>query len=155
MLPVAVTVVIAAEPEQINLADVEAVEDSCYTDTDSMNGKQFAELLTCETDRFRVNQTWIVKRAADTLTGRLGIPDTLGSGSNQSVQVEIIADGTVLETLTASYGLPTVPIDVDITGALRLTFRVRSLTRDYSTAGLAKLRVSGDAKKLSTLEVYE
>ncbi|MGD9959427.1 PASTA domain-containing protein [Nocardioides sp.] len=151
LLPVDVTVVVSAEPDSVNLAELVAAEDNCYTDTDSLNGKQYDELLTCETDRYPLNQTWVVKRAADRVSGVLGVPDS--GEPKEAVELRIIADGEVLTTLTTEYG-SVVPFDVSIAGKLRLTFQVRSQTREYSTAGLARLKLLGDAKLLNKLEVY-
>ena len=148
-LPVAVRVVIAAEPESRPLVEVAAVEDNCSIDDDSLDGQTYRELLVCETDRYPINQTWVIKKAATTLAGIVGVPDTTEPGS--AVEVQLLADGTLRRTLTVGYG-QTVPFRIDVTGVLRLTLRVRSQTRDYSTAGFAHLRLLGDATALDSLE---
>jgi hypothetical protein len=148
LLPVAVTVVIAAEPDEVALIDVAATEDTCYTDTDSLNGRTYDRLLLCSADAGPVSQTWVVKRAGSRLTGVVGIPDS--GDPSQSMQIEIVADGLVVSTLVATYG-KTTPFEVDMSGVLRLSLRYRSSTRDYATLGVAQLRLLGDPELLDEL----
>lgn len=149
LLPVAVTVVVAAEPEEVDLAALSAVDDNCYTQSDSLNGTQFANLLTCSSDRTAYEQSWIIKRAASRVSGVLGIPDS--SEPRETMQLEILVDDVVVASYTAEYGA-TSRFDVDVTGALRLTLRFRSLTNDYATLGIGHLRLLGDAQLLKKLE---
>jgi len=151
VLPVAVTVVISAEPDELNLTDVVPVDDTCYSDEDSIAGSTFNNLLACSAYEEPEKQSWVVKRAGTRLSGVVGILDS-GDPAEQAV-VEVIGDGAVLKTVTARYGEST-RLDVDVTGVLRLTIRYRSLSEDGATVGLGRLVLLGDAAALATLETY-
>jgi hypothetical protein len=151
VLPVAVTVVISAEPDELNLTDVVPVDDTCYSDEDSIAGSTFNNLLACSAYEEPEKQSWVVKRAGTRVTGVVGILDS-GDPAEQAV-VEVIGDGAVLKTVTARYGEST-RLDVDVTGVLRLTIRYRSLSEDGATVGLGRLVLLGEAAVLATLETY-
>lgn len=157
LLPVAVTVVIAAEPDTLMLSDVVAVEDNCYSgDSDSIAGQTFNYLITCDAYEDPESSSWVVKRAAYRLTGTAGVLDSGDPG--ERMLVEVIGDGTVLQTLDVSYG-QSAGIDIDLRGVLRLSIRYRTLGTDedgdgYGTVGLGRLRLLGDASLLKTLETY-
>jgi hypothetical protein len=152
LLPVAVTVVIAAEPDELLLSDVVAVEDNCYSgDTDSIAGTTFNNLISCSAYEESETSSWVIKRAAYRLTGTVGILDS--GEPTERVQVEVIGDGRVLQTVPVAYG-ESVRINADISGVLRLSLRYRSLTKDYGTVGFGRLTLLGDAALLKTLDRY-
>ncbi|HRK46784.1 MAG TPA: PASTA domain-containing protein, partial [Nocardioides sp.] len=148
-LPETVSVTISAEPDELPMTEVSAVESSCFTDDDSLNGTTFADLLVCETDRDVAEQTWLIRRAGSRLTAVVGIPDSQDPDS-PAMTVEVVGDGRVLTSLTAAYGT-TQPLDVDVSGVLRLTIRYRSTTQDYGYVGLGQLTLLGDADALAGL----
>jgi hypothetical protein len=150
-LPDAVTVTVASQPDELSLNQVEAFEDSCWTNDDSMNGVDHTEMYTCETDSEPVQQGWIVNRSAQRLRGVVGIPDSSSPGDRMTL--EVLGDGVVLSTVQAEYGA-TSPLDVDVAGVLRLTMRVRSTTDEYGTIGLADLVLVGDQRRLSKLDTW-
>lgn len=148
-LPDEVTVVVAAAAGEVALADFPAVDDSCYTTEESMNGDPYAVLLTCEADRSAVTHSWVVGRAGSRLTGVLGVPDSEDPGT--TMQLEVLGDGRQLAVFEAAYGT-TQRVEVDVTGVLRLTLRYRAPGADYGVLGLGRLRLEGDETVLRRLE---
>ena len=157
LLPVAVTVVISAEPDTLLLSEVEAVEDNCYSgDSDSIGGTTFNNLFACGAYEDPESSSWVIKRAAYRLTGTAGVVDS-GEPTERAL-IEIIGDGTVLQTIDVSYG-ESARINADIRGVLRLSIRYRALGKDeygdrYGTVGLGRLTLLGDAALLKTLDSY-
>jgi hypothetical protein len=147
-LPETVSVTISAEPDELALVEVSPVDDTCFTDQDSINGTSYDDLLVCSTDSSAADQAWLIGRAGARLTGVVGVPDS--SDPSSSMTVQIIGDGQVLASFTATYGSEQ-PLDVDVTGVLRLTIRYGSTTNDYGDVGLGHLTLLGDADLLAAL----
>jgi len=120
-----------------------------------MNGTDYGDLFTCDAEQDLETQEWVVKRAATRLTGDLGIPDTAGA-AGQSVQVNIVGDGTTLGTFTAAYGQVS-PVDLDLTGVLRLTISYKALSGfdpdsfESVVLGMGNMVLDGDTASLATL----
>lgn len=147
-LPETVSVTISAEPDELPLVEVSAVDDTCFTSEDSINGTTYDDLLVCSTDRSAADQAWLIARAGARLTGVVGVPDS--SDPSSSMAVQVIGDGQVLASFTATYG-SAQPLDVDVSGVLRLTIRYQSTTNDYGDVGLGHLTLLGDADLLAAL----
>lgn len=145
-----VRLVIAAEPGEVKLATVDSQDGYCYTDEDSMNGRDFAELLVCEAYDDAESDAWVIDRAATSLTAIIGVPDS--GEPSESIHLDVVGDGTVLASYDVSYGA-TRRIEVDLTGVLRLTFRYRSNTRDYGYLGIGAATLLGDQRGLDDLAV--
>lgn len=147
-LPMTVTVTVAAQPDELALTALDPVDYDCFTDSDSLNGASYDELLTCETDAEPAVHSWVIGRVAERVRGVVGISDS--GDASQTMSLQILGDGVPLKTIRAEYGA-TVPFDLDVSGVLRLTFRARSTSFDYATLGIANLRLLGDQKRLEGL----
>jgi hypothetical protein len=152
-LPDLVTVVAAEPGVSVYLANLRSVDNSCSSGSLNLNGTAYDNSLSCSA---RANEardhTWIASRAADRLTGVLGVPDE--SNPADSAVVDVIADGTVVATYTAQYGA-TVEIDAKVTGALRVTIRLRDPVAESSYSnvriGFGDLRFTGGAGAMARL----
>lgn len=149
LLPVAVTVLIGAPPEEIALADLDTLDYSCSTDRESMGGTVYPHLLLCDFSPRQGSETWIVGRAANRVAGVLGLPDSYAEPGD-SVTLEVVGDGVVRQSVVATYGTPT-RFDVDVQGVLRLQLRYRTEGTKYSSIGLGRLRLLGDPEALRRL----
>ena len=150
LLPVAVTVTIAAEPGEVALSEIESEEGGCSTEDDQMNGTEYIGLISCSAYDEPEASVWLINRAAQRLTARIGIPDSSGTGSDRA-RLVIRGDGRVLGSFDVSYGR-TQDIDVNVSGVLRLSVEYSSSAEDGSAVGLGNATLLGDETKLAPLE---
>jgi len=112
----------------------------------ALSGKQYLHAVKRLVDNY-CYQTGSVEynlsRGYRRLLGTTGIEDN-AEDATLRVQLEVFADGRLVATIPAGYGEP-APVDVDITGALRLKLQwevtggVRDCNSGYLAIGEARL----------------
>ena len=106
--------------------------------------------LTCSPGTVEDPNTavWLINRRGRQLTGTIGVSDA--DGLDATAQVQITGDGKPLAQVSASYAAP-APIDLDISGVLRLEISVVS-GETRSRAVLGDMILKGSTADIDTLE---
>lgn len=123
-LGTAVTLKVARKAVGTFIADLTPVEGGVATETANVSGQAYAHsvlLETCSDCTQGVSAGYDLGRHYQRLKGTLGLRDDAPSSVN--VKFEILADGRSLLAQTIALG-QAVPVDVDVTGTLRLTLSV-------------------------------
>lgn len=154
VLPDLVRVVIATAPGELDLTTLPAVQDECYVGEDAMNTKTYPNLLTCDAYAGEpVEQSWVIGRRAQKVTGLLGVPDDADAGAQ--ARLEVLVDGQPVGVqVTAGYG-ETTPFEATVADGFRLTLRVTSDSDEGDSAGIADLTLVGDPSAIKALEPAE
>lgn len=151
-LPAQLTVEVAAAPSSVFIAELDPVEGGCREDTAMVDGRAYDVSLRCSVGVDPRESAWVLGRTAESVSGTVGVPDD--ADPDVSVSVEVVADGDVLETVTAGYGEPS-ELDVSVVDVLRLTLRLSLVEAEDGPARgevvLGDLRLVGEAEALDAL----
>jgi hypothetical protein len=124
-----------------------------------MNGNYYEYGLVCRAGEEPVEATFLLSRVVDNVAGDVGIPDQ--DDDDGKAVVEVLADGKVVNTVTAQYGT-TAQISATVTGALRLTIRITNKAKppkgedtwSYDldvNVGLGDTKLTGGAEAMAKL----
>lgn len=149
-LPVTLTLTVAQAGSSVFLAQLEAVDSMCSPSEEQVDAVAYPNSLTCSPGTVEDPNTavWLIKRRGRQLTGTIGVSDA--DGLDATAQVQITGDGKPLAQVSASYAAP-APIDLDISGVLRLEISVVS-GETRSRAVLGDMILKGSTADIDTLE---
>lgn len=150
------TMVIAAEPASVYLAEVKAVSGRCRAaNSAQISGDAFPSAVSCPLDAERADENaWLLNRKVAGISGVVGIDDTATPGVD--VRLVITGDGTTLFDKTLTYG-KAEPLDIKTAGMLRLTIHVTAAdpnadAQKVPAAVLGDLRLTGSQDDLASLD---
>lgn len=130
-LPDSVTLQVARQPVSTYLSDLEPVEGSGYASAASVSGQAYPHSVITTpsdySDALPVDVGYDLGRHYRRVKATVGLTDD--APSNAQVRVEILGDGRSLFSQTVGLGTA-APIDIDVTGVLRLTLSVALLNAD-------------------------
>lgn len=116
------TLVIAAAPAAISLAEIEPIDGGCSTRSSvSANAVTYLNAIECSAYSSSTVVAFNILREIDQLTTTLALADD--SESQGLVRVEVLIDGVVVFDTIVSYG-QSIPLDITVSGVLRLELRV-------------------------------
>lgn len=149
----AVAMVVSEEAGSIYLNQISRITGGCSSDQVRIDGRDYPESLACSAAAKPQLSEWLLNRAADELSGTLGVPDD--GPADAAVRVRVLADGAEVGTFTSTYGTGT-PFTVPMAGVLRLGIEVTAVNmpeRSSSSwqASLGDARLSGSTAPLETL----
>ncbi|WP_375405903.1 PASTA domain-containing protein [uncultured Amnibacterium sp.] len=150
-LPAAVTLTVNGAPTSRYLATLRSVDGGCSTNDELVvGGDTVTSGLECgagsSTDPR--STSWLLRKAADRITGSLGIGDDADQSS--SVHVRVLVDRRIAFDRTVQWGSP-VALDLDTQDALRLTVEVWTTGSTSVEAALADVRLVGGVTAMSQL----
>jgi hypothetical protein len=136
--PGTVQLLVSSAPAQILIDQLDAVDSGCSTGAHSVNGVTHDHALTCSpgTTTSPRTQAYIVARDINRFRAEVGQDDT--ADPDTIIHFEVRADGRVVASGDVAYGT-TIPVDVDITGALRLELGVTVVSEAGSCCTSARL----------------
>jgi len=159
LMPEQVAIVVAEPASSIYLSNANAIDSNCSPDSTDMNGNYYEYGLVCRAGEEPVEATFLLSRVVDNVAGDVGIPDQ--DDDDGKAVVEVLADGKVVNTVTAQYGT-TAQISATVTGALRLTIRITNKAKppkgedtwSYDldvNVGLGDIKLAGGAEAMAKL----
>lgn len=146
-----VTVVAAATPQTLFLADIKSAGTCRRVASSQTNGAQASTSVTCPARVVADESVWLLNRRAGKLSGTVGIEDHSDPGA--SARLVIAGDGRELFAANLRYGASQF-VEVDATDVLRLTLTVTRLDGGRGTAVVlfGDAAVTGSVDDLATLE---
>jgi hypothetical protein len=127
-VPAEVTLWIAANPASIPLTELEEVESDCSTGEASIGGERFTSALGCSTSTGDTDvMSYAIGRDFERFRATVGVEDL--SSTDVPVQIRVKADARVVFDRRIAFG-EAVSVDVDVSGALRLTIEVTAIGSD-------------------------
>lgn len=153
-LPTAVRLAVSARSASVFLATLPAVEGRCSTGEETVDATTYPDAVTCRADdEDPAEHAWLLSRAVARVEGTIGVADD--APSDVELEVQLLVDGQVAESVTVAYGQP-AQVDVATTGGLRLAVRATTLTENpsfsFAEVVLGDLRLVGAADELDALQ---
>lgn len=150
-LPSSITLVVAESPASVALADLEPVSGGCNVGSVQANAVNYDNALRCgtsaNTNVFEVN----LNRSVERFTATVLLWDDVAI--DDVAIVEVLADGVVVFSQPIAFG-QSVPIDVSVTGTLRLTIRFTTPeTKDNTTVVLGNASLVGGQQAIDALDL--
>lgn len=131
-LTASVELVVASPPSSVYLGQLDLVEGSCSDQAQTVNGTEYSAGVVCQSRENSANDSvWLLNRKVNQFKAVVGQSDDSDPGS--TVAWAVYGDGKLLTQGTSAYG-QAAPIDVNVTGMLRLTVSV-TLTSRPENAG--------------------
>jgi hypothetical protein len=147
-LPDSVSLQVARQPVSIYLSDLEPVEGSASPSTATVSGTPYPHSVVTYVDEYDdepVDVGYDLGRHYRRLKATVGLSDD--SPSESQVRIEVFGDGRSLFSQTVGLGTA-VPVDIDVTGVLRLTISATMLNTEYGCCDASI--VWGDIRVLGT-----
>jgi len=143
-----VSIVVAAAPEAISLADVPPVEERCAVGDGTANGASYTNSWRCSTTMNDIALAVNLLRKVDHFAATLAIDDQ--SPRDASARVEILLDGVVVFDNTVAFGT-SLPIELSTAGALRMEVRITSTASSSGDIVLANGLLTGSAADIDAV----
>jgi serine/threonine-protein kinase len=143
-VPTKATLKVARQPVSVFLADMKPVEGYVQSGLATMNGTAYTRSVFFDTYDDG-DAGWDLGRHYRRLRAVVGLRDDAPSGSK--MKLEVFADGRSIFARNIALG-ETVPIDLDVTGVLRLRLTATDLVDNYQRSAA----VFGDAAVLGTAD---
>ena len=150
-LPTSLTLVIAESPASIALADLAPVSGGCNVESAQANAVTYDNALRCgtstSTNSFEVN----LNRSVERFTATIALWDDVAL--DDVAVVEVLADGVPVFSQPVTFG-QSVPIDISVTGVLRLTIRFTTPeTKGNTSVVLGDASLVGSQQGIDSLDL--